>query len=99
MSDLTREDLRAVAADLKEYVGDRIDGVNRRLDLVNGRLGRHDEEIRELRQKRSQAPPQTVVEVNRDTDWKMASAGLGILLAGLGGIVEAVRHALNAIKP
>jgi hypothetical protein len=47
MAELTREDLRETAADLKGYMKDRCDGIDRRLDTANGRMNKHDRELGE----------------------------------------------------
>lgn len=57
---LTYENLQALSADLKKYIGERfeandklqderISGINRRLDILNGSVARHEKAIGEER--------------------------------------------------
>jgi hypothetical protein len=111
--DLTREDLREVAEDLKGYIQERCDRIELRQDTANGKLMKHERELGEHHAKIKGIEHElynSLVEVEEpvaDEDGKPALTKrdlkiLGSLVVGTGVVLEAARAAwefFRAVHP
>lgn len=85
--DISRQDLREVAADLKAYIGERVDRVEATAGRIEHKVNKHDRELAD-HNARLENLEQPAEDVLADADQKPAITKRDLKV--LGGLVFAV---------